>query len=126
MEEEKKTAQEAFDELGKKSSGEADEAAKEAISKGKSNPKVGLYAFALKDELEAIEGYVDIANELKKIGDIDGLNAVYGIVCDEIRHCKTLKGLLGDELIDTDEKEAVDKLDEAMKEAFEMPKNAND
>lgn len=116
-EEETKTAQEAFDSLGGKVK-EAEEAAKEAISKGKDNPKVGLIAFALKDELEAIDGYLDIADELKKMGDREGLEKIRGIVYDEVRHCKALKGMLGNELVDTDESKAVDELDEDVNEAF--------
>jgi rubrerythrin len=119
-EEKKQTAQEAFDSLGGKSE-EAEEAAKEAISKGKDNPKVGLLAFALKDELEAISGYLDIADELKEMGDKDGLEKIRGIVYDEVRHCKTLKGMLGNELVDTDESKAVDELDEDISEAFANP-----
>lgn len=124
MEEELKTAQQAYDSLGGKVT-EADEDAKEAISKGKDNPKVGLLAFALKDELEAIDGYLDIADELKKMGDRDGLDKIRGIVFDEVRHCKTLKGMLGNELVESDESKAIDELDEAVNEAFSAPKEAD-
>jgi rubrerythrin len=71
---------------------------------------------ALRDELEAIDKYLTMAESFDD--DPHALGEIREIVADEVRHCKKLKSMFGQETLDTDESKAVEELDEMVRESF--------
>lgn len=77
---------------------------------------------ALRDELEAISKYLTMAESFED--DPHALDEIRGIVSDEVRHCKSLKAMFGQEMLATDESKAVDELDEMVRESFNKKNEA--